>query len=169
MTLDDVAVLLCKGPAPDWVVARLRQYAELVSADVEHQGDAIDRLLFESALHLERLLPLYTARVYETIGEEYPACIDLVGRGLEELIPILAQGVELPKRGPKLDHSRHLCAAVCGEIWRDVHGRPQPHSPKLWEACEAYWVACGRPSSASGHIKSWEDFLLKNHPVIAAE
>jgi len=116
-------------------------------------------LLLDSALHLQRLLPRYITRVYEMIGEEYPACIDDLDRALDELLPILAEGVERPRRGPKRDSRRHLCAAVCLGIWREVHGAPQPHSPKLWEACEAYWVACGHPANPSGHTKNWEDFL----------
>jgi hypothetical protein len=160
-TLDDVAIALCKGATPpEWVIARLRQWASLISYRIEDDGEDIERLALESALHLERLLPIY-ARAYEMIGEEYPDCIDTVSNGLYELIPFLTEGVER-RRGPKLDLSRHLCAAVCMEIWREVSGKPQPHSPKLWEACEAYWVACGYPENPSGHIKNWEDFLLKN-------
>jgi hypothetical protein len=168
MTIDQVAVLLSKGPAPDWVVAELNRFSDLVA--IEGQADdAVDRRILDSAVQLQRLLPLYITHVYEKIGEEYPACFDKVCDGLEELIDIFARQIELPRRGPKLDQSRHLCAAVCGWIWSEIHHRPQPHSPKLWEACEAYWVACGRQPSATGHIKSWEDFLLKNHPLITAE
>jgi hypothetical protein len=157
-TLDDVAMALCKGTTPpEWVLERLRKWAWLVADKTEDQGDDIDGVLLRSAEQLERLLPIY-ARAYEMIGEEYPDCIDTVSNGLYELIPFL----ERPRRGPKLDVSRHLCAAVCMDIWRDVHGRPQPHSPKLWEACEAYWLACDYPPNPSGHIKSWEDYLLKN-------
>ena len=163
-TLEDVAMALCKGAAPpDWIVARLREWVSLIADTTKDQGDDdIDRLLFKSALHLQRLLPLYTVRVYEMIGEEYPACIDDLDGALDELIPILAEGVERPKRGPKLDPSRHLCAAVCAAIWCEVWGKPQPHSPTLWEACEAYWVACGREEYSSAHIKNWEDYLLQN-------
>jgi hypothetical protein len=169
-TFEDVATALCKGAAPpDWVIAKLRKYAAFVADTAEDQGDEIDRLLLKSALHLQRLLPLYTIRTYEMIGEEYPDCIDTLDRALDELLPILAEGVERPKRGPKRDLDRHLCAAVCMDIWREHHGEPQPHSPKLWEACEAYWLACGREGYSSGHIKNWEDYLLANidHPLIA--
>jgi hypothetical protein len=168
-TLVDVATLLCKGvDPPDWVIERLGKRAKLVADTTEDQGDDIDRLLLESALHLQRLLPRYIVRVYEIIGEEYPAYIDDLDRGLDALIPELAEGVKLPKRGPNLNHPRHLYAAVCMAIWREVWGGPQPHSPKLWEACEAYWVACGHSANPSGHIKNWEDYLLKNidHPLI---
>jgi len=167
-TLEEAAALLCKGAVPpDWVAERLDEYAALIADTTEHQSDDIDRLLLKSALHLQRLLPLYTIPVYEMVDGEYPACIDDVLNGLEELTPLLAPGVERPRRGPKLDVGRHLCAAVCAEIWRDLHGKPQPHSPKLWEACEAYWVACGHPENPSGHVKNWEDYLLDNAPLIA--
>ena len=158
-TFPGVAMALCEGAAPPDVIARLREYAALVADTTEHQSDAIDRLLLKSAMHLQRLLRLYTIRTYEMIGEEYPDCIDTLDRALDELLPILAEGVERPKRGPKRDLDRHLCAAVCMDIWREHHGEPQPHSPKLWEACEAYWVACGHPANPSGHTKNWEDFL----------
>ena len=168
-TFPGVAMALCEGAAPPDVIARLREYAALVANKTEDQGDAIDRLLLKSAMHLQRLLRLYTIRVYEKIGEEYPDCIDALDRALDELMPIIAEGVERPRRGPKLDLSRHLCAAVCMEIWCEYHDGPQPHSPKLWEACEAYWVACDREEYPSGHIKNWEDYLLANidHPLIA--
>jgi hypothetical protein len=161
-TLADVALALCKGAAPpDWVIARLRKWAAFIADTTEDQGEDIERLLLKSAECLERLLPIY-ARAYEMIGEEYPDCIDTVSNGLYELIPILAEGVERPRRGPKIDLDRHLCAAVCMEIWTQHWGEPQPHSPKLWEACEAYWVACGREGYSSAHIKNWEDYLLQN-------
>ena len=74
-TLVDVATLLCKGAnPPDWVIERLGKRAKLVADTTEDQGDDIDRLLLESALHLQHLLPRYTVSVYEMIGEEYPAC-----------------------------------------------------------------------------------------------
>jgi hypothetical protein len=159
----NVALALCKGAAPpEWVVTQLHGYAALVGDTTEDQGDTIDRRLLECALDLQRLLRLYTIRTYEVVGDVYPACIDDVDRALDDLMPIIAEGVERPKRGPKLNISRHLCAAVCGDIWRKLHGTAQPHSPKLWEACEAYWVACGHPQSPSGHNKNWEDFLLQN-------
>jgi hypothetical protein len=68
-TLVDVATLLCKGAdPPDWVIERLGKRAKLVADATENQGDDIDRLLLQSALHLQRLLPQYITRVYEMIG-----------------------------------------------------------------------------------------------------
>jgi hypothetical protein len=158
-TFDDVAKLIAKGgDAPDWVAARLRETAPLIIGDKGEDDNIIERRLFECALQLQELLPLYP-RVAKLAGEDYPPCIDDIDTPLEELIQFLATEVEQPRRGPKRDSRRHLCAAVCLGIWRELHGAPQPHSPKLWDACEAYWLACGHPENPSGHTKNWEDFL----------
>jgi hypothetical protein len=160
MTLEEVAEKLGAG-GEDWVIERLRQMQRRLSFRPEFpDDDNMERLCFESALHLQRLLPYYI-KICETAGEEHPVCIDDTLTNLEELIPILAESVKLPKRGKPRDNSRHLCAAICAEIWQKVHdGQFQPHSPNLWDACEAYWVACNRPGYSSGHIKNWEDFLI---------
>jgi hypothetical protein len=167
-TLEEAASKLCEGGAvPEWVIKRLRQIQPLLRFRPEFpDDDDMERLCFESALHLQRLLPHYV-KVYEMVGEEHPVCIDDVLTNLAELIPILAESVKLPKRGKPRDNGRHLCAAVCAEIWKEFHGQSQPHSPNLWAACEAYWIACDRPAYSSGHIKNWEDFLIDKNPLIA--
>lgn len=159
-TIEDAAGLLCKGGVvPDWVITRLRDRRSLIGHLIKGAEDrSIERLLFESALHLRELLQFYS-RSYAMIGEEYPPCIDDIDGPLHELISFVAEDALPAKAGRPRDISRHLCAAVCLGIWRDLHGTPQPHSPKLWEACEAYWVACGHSENPSGHTKNWEDFL----------
>jgi hypothetical protein len=144
----------------EWVSERLRKRAELISTKVEYQDDTIDQRLLESALHLQELLVLHT-RAAKLAGEDYELCIYDIDGPLHELIQFLATQIERPRRGPKRDSRRHLCAAVCLGIWQEVHGQAQPHSPKLWDACEAYWVACDQPAYPSGHIKNWEDFLVE--------
>jgi hypothetical protein len=156
-TLEDVAALL--GSLEEWVLSRLRQNRPLVGYHAGTGNDDVERLLFESALHLRDWLPMY-ARAAEMIGEEYPTCIDDVTNALEELIPFLARDIERPKDGRPPDARLRLCAAVCMSIWRDVRGVEQPYSTKLWAACEAYWVACGHPAKLSGNVKRWEEHLL---------
>lgn len=159
MTFEEVARKLAKGePAPDWVVADLRKRACLIGVDKLDDDDTVERLLFESVLHLQTWLQVYP-RAAEIVGEDYPDCIDAIDGPLEELREFLATQIERPRRGPKRDRRRHLCAAVCLEIWQELHGAAKGHSTKLWEACEAYWIACGHAEYPSGHIKNWEDFL----------
>jgi hypothetical protein len=156
-TLEEVAALL--GSSEEWVIARLRQNATLVGFRSGTDDDDVERLLLQSALHLQNWLPMYV-RAAEMIGEEYPFCIDDVTTPLEELIPFLARHILQPKDGRPQDARLRLCAAVCLSIWRVVHGREQPYSEKLWAACETYWVACGHPSNPSGNVKRWEQHLL---------
>jgi hypothetical protein len=171
-TLDDVAIALCKGATPpDWIVERLREWTWLISYRIETTDDpTIEQQLLKSALYLQRWLPMY-ARVADMIGEEYPASIDEVMTRLEEeLIPFLAKEVvvALPKRkgGPIPDSNRHLCAAVCADIWKELHIVHQPGSEWLWKACEDYWQACGySETSAVGRLRNWERYLLElSHP-----
>ena len=85
-TLEEVAALLCKGKAPpEWVLERLRQRRPLIASQVEYQDDTIDRLLFESASHLQDLLQLHT-RSAKLAGEEYEPCIDDIDGPLHELV-----------------------------------------------------------------------------------
>jgi hypothetical protein len=157
-TLQDVAAQLCPGPPPDWVLARLRQNALLVGFHIGTDNDDVELQLYASALYLRDWLPMYV-RVAKMIGEDYPDCIDPLTTALEELIPILAKDIRPPTAHRPPDLRRRLCAAVCLGIWREVRGVEQPYSPKLWAACEAYWVACGHPPNPSGNVKRWERLL----------
>jgi hypothetical protein len=166
MTFEEVATRLNKGAvAPDWVIERLRQKAELVGYHTKLDGDdSIERLLFESALHLENWLSMYS-RIEKRFGIEMPDCIDQVSTGLADLIPFLAEQIKLPsKGGPIPDARRHLCAAACSGIWEELHGH-EPYSEKLWEACEAYWQACGHPETSTvSRLRNWERYLLELSP-----
>jgi hypothetical protein len=157
-TLEEVAALLCPGPPPEWVLDRLRQNAPLVGFRTGTDNDDVELQLYASALYLRDWLPMYV-RVAEMIGDQYPPCVDEVTTALEELIPILAKDIRPPTDGRPPDLRLRLCAAVCLGIWREVRGVEQPYSPKLWAACEAYWVACGHPLNPSGNVKRWERLL----------
>jgi hypothetical protein len=157
-TLEEVAALLCPASPPDWVIARLRQNAPLVGYHTGTDNDDVELQLYASALYLRDWLSMYV-RTAEMIGEHYPPCIDDVTTALEELIPILAKDIHQPKDSRPPDLRLRLCAAVCLGIWREVRGKEQPYSPKLWAACEAYWVACDHPAKLSGNVKRWERLL----------
>jgi hypothetical protein len=159
-TIEEVARLLYNGTAPDWVIDRLRQNAPLVGYHTGAVGDDVERSLFESALRLRDGLQIYVRAAEMMVGGEYPPCIDAVTTELEELIPFLAKGVDQRKDGRPTDARLRLCAAVCLSIWKEVRGVEQPYAPKLWAACEAYWVVCGHPSKASGNVKRWAAHLL---------
>jgi hypothetical protein len=98
-TFEEVAALLCKDePTPNWVIEKLRENAELVGYLIKPTDDrSIERLLFESALHLQELLPLYP-RAAKLTGEDYDPSIDDIDTPLHNLIEFLAKEVALPKR-----------------------------------------------------------------------
>ena len=171
-TLEDVASLLCKGePVPDWVVPRLRKAEPAVGSPLKGSDDgSIDRLLLESAMHLKDLLVVHT-RAADMFDEEYPPGLDQTWDGLEELIPFLAeQVVAQPKRrgGPMPDQRGHLCAAVCADIWEELHGTHQPRSEWLWKACETYWQACDHPETSEvDRLRNWERYLLEAQGLVS--
>jgi hypothetical protein len=82
MTFEQVAALLCKGAiAPDWAIEKLRQNAPLVGYHKKLDGDdSLERLLFESALHLDNWLSMYS-RIEKRFEIEMPECIDQVSTG----------------------------------------------------------------------------------------
>jgi len=158
-TLETVAAQLANGQRHDWLLPHLRKWAEIISQPTE-ADDEIERKLFAAAKYLQDWLPMY-AMAAEKLGGEYPTCIDDADAALQDLVPFLASDVDQPKSGPKPDGKRRLCAAVCLEVWRKLHDTVQPFSPKLWEACEAYWQACDHAeTSRKGRLKNWEPFLL---------
>jgi hypothetical protein len=159
-TLEEVAALLCPAAPPGWVLDKLRQNAPLVGYHTGVDNDNVEQSLLASALYLRDWLQMYV-RAADMLGEEYPLCIDDVTIHLEELIPFLAKDIHQPKDGRPPDLRLRLCAAVCLSIWRDVRGKEQPYSPKLWAACEAYWVACNHPAKKSGNVKRWEQLLVE--------
>jgi hypothetical protein len=159
MTLAEAAKKLANGEPPEWLVPHLRQWAEIIRQPTD-ADDEVERKLFAAAKYLQDWLPMY-ARAADKLGVEYPAFIDNADTALQYLVPFLASEVDQPKDGPKPDRKRRLCAAICLEVWRKLRGSAQPYNPKLWEACEAYWLACGHAqTSTTGRLKNWERFLL---------
>lgn len=160
-----VAQLIANGaPPPDWLIPDLEHYSRLIRYRNPERGDEDeDRALLTAVRSLERLL-VQEAHVYDLIekqfGEEFPApvIIEDTANKLFELAEFLES--QLPARrkgGPTPDTRRGVCAQRCATAWRRLHGEMQPYSPKLWEACEAYWQACGHPAtSTEGALKNWK-------------
>jgi hypothetical protein len=159
-TLAEVAALLCPGPPPDWVIDRLQRNAPWVGYHTGTDNDDVERLLFQSAMFLRDWLPIY-AHAAEMLGEECPTIIDDFTGELEKLIPFLTKDINRPQASRPPDLRLRLCAGVCLGVWREVRGVSQPYSPKLWAACEAYWIHCDYSRlSSSGDLKKWERHLL---------
>ena len=51
-----------------------------------------------------------------------------------------------------------ICAEVIVEAWKLIHGKAEPRSEKVYEACEEYWQACGGPAS---DLNNWRRHVEK--------
>jgi hypothetical protein len=155
----DVASFLAKPlPPPEWVIPVLEHFADLVGAPRD-DDDTIERKLLRSAEYLDRYLPMHVM-IAERVGDEIPDCIETILPHLQDLIPFLAANLLDKGEGSP---NRRLCAAVCAEIWRTLHGAIQPHSLYLQKACDEYWRACGQEPIGRKHEnepRNWERHLL---------
>lgn len=55
--------------------------------------------------------------------------------------------------GPRPNIQRQTCAAVVVEAWKLIHGKAEPRSDRLYQACNEYWQACG--GEDRGDIDAW--------------
>ena len=167
-TLAEIAALLSHPALPPTCVVRcLRYFIPLIGSRLPDDVDDVDRKLFDSADYLRRWLPKIYWRVEEQFGFEAPDWLDNLTEALDEAMPFLAADAARRRRGvkggPTPNSSRELCAAVCLDIWRRLHsGASRGYSVSLWQACEAYWQACGWPeTSTKSRLKNWEPFLVR--------
>jgi hypothetical protein len=97
---------------------------------------------------IDHQLSMY-ATTEEEFGFEVLDCIDAASTALTELRYFFEeQRRPARKAGPIPDGRRKLCALVCADAWRCIHGTGQPYSRHLQEACEEYWQACGHPETS---------------------
>jgi hypothetical protein len=80
---------------------------------------------------------------------------------LTEIKNSLDRLVNQPGRGggPRPYVQRKVCAAVVVEAWALLRGKAQPRSPKLYNACNEYWQACGHKYRSESWRKDVEDAI----------
>jgi len=120
-------------------------------------------VLLKAAKLLDSWLPMYALEADAECPVEVEDVLTLLPVVIEFLEGDVAEFDAIPPRdgGPRPDLRRPVCAAVCAEAYRVVHGQIEPYSQHLQEACEKYWQACGNPeTSAVGRLRNWEDYLL---------
>ena len=164
----NVAHVLANGkPLPEWLIRELEQTSEIVGnprkAGPADEDD--DKALLAAVKDLERRL-VWEVHVHELIEKKWPwlpapMIFDETANKLFELAQYLESQRRPPRKGGQTpDSRRRVCAGVCAEAWRRLHGEVQPFSVRLWQACEEYWQACGHPeTSTSSRLKNWEPFL----------
>jgi hypothetical protein len=143
-----VGALIAKGPAPGWLIVGLEHFSlGIARGDFTKEDQKRFVEVFEEMERacdtLIQWLPLY-----EHIGFGIQ-CPDEVRIALD-VLPLIK--TELPhtsriiRRRP--DTRQGICAAVVVEAWK-FFGQPDG-SEAIYEACQAYWDACGR-----GEVNNW--------------
>jgi len=135
-----VARTIAQGDPPRWLVVGLTQFSPGIGDDtsdidikpvVEQMQGATDTLI--------KYLP-----IFGDLGFGVP-CPDEVAIAMHILPRIKEDLDQLAKRrmGRPPDAQRDMCAAVVAIAWKLLHGRVEPQSMRLQEACGEYWRACG--------------------------
>jgi hypothetical protein len=111
--------------------------------------DATDTLL--------RYLPLFEHLPFGMSCSKVQVVLALLPSIRKELARIQRK----PGKPPKIE--QRLCASVIVETWRRHHGEVKPRSERLYEACQAYWEACGGPPlSAKASLEEyWRHYVKK--------
>jgi len=140
-TFADVAQLIAKGPAPDWLVSGLALLSAYVTVSSNERGDYADEIdrLRTAIKTLRRLLP---ALLNMPIAR--PDCSDDVVVVLNALPRIEAElaraNLRPEKRTP--DFNRKCCCAIILEASRLIQLDVQHRSKETYSAYNACWKAC---------------------------
>jgi hypothetical protein len=137
---DGVARTIAQGDPPKWLLVGLTQFSPGVGDDIsdvdikpviEQMQSATDTLI--------KWLP-----IFRYLGFGMP-CPEEVTVALHVLPQIKEDLDRLAKRrmGRKPDAQRDMCAAVVAMAWKLLHGKVEPQSLRLQQACGEYWRACG--------------------------
>jgi hypothetical protein len=164
---------IAKGDPPQWLVPGLEHFSEhyISKPKLPDEPDDVKVLkqMLDAVQHaverLEEQLPVYRLISEAPYNIPYPVCIDDALTNLHEVTEFLEGEIaEIPRRagGPRPDLRRPICAAVCAEAYRMLHGQIEPYSQHLQDGCEDYWKACGNPPTGkSGWRRNWEEYLLR--------
>jgi hypothetical protein len=138
-TFADVAQLIAKGPAPDWLVSGLALLSAYVRKTVspddrKEYADEFDRL--RTAIKtLRRLLPLFLHLPAVRCPDDVMVVLDALPR----IETLLARAKRPEKRTP--DVQRKNCCAVILEASRLLQLDVQHRSKETYSAYNAYWKA----------------------------
>lgn len=158
-----VALLLTNGtPPPEWLIPELERLSPIIGyhRTASPRDEAYDKEMIFAAKNLEQHL-----RTIVIAEEEFELgvtdCVETVLISLPEVIEFLEAQLRPPRKGGQIpDGRKRVCAGVCADCWRRLHGAVQPSSPKLQAACEEYWQTCGHPgTSTASNLKHWKRYL----------
>jgi hypothetical protein len=157
-----VALLFCDDP-PEWIAKTLVDFAPLVAPlvgglEVTHtHQDFLDDVALIIALHKveEELGPYLDPTYLDRLDDNTRDAFENLGEGVWQVLAHLKETLDPPPVGRPRKLGRHLCAKVCADIWAHCHGKDQPWSTKLHDACQAYWIACRGTADSI----SWRNIL----------
>jgi hypothetical protein len=106
----------------------------------DRKTDPTPRQIYKAAETLSRALPWYNL----VCRAQIDVAATLATLGAIKTDRDLAIAIKPVGRGRPLEAQRHLCARIVVRLWKQVHGKVNPRSEKLYRACHAYWRASGR-------------------------
>jgi|SRR5437660_1525359 hypothetical protein len=140
---DGVARSIAKGDPPDWLVLGLQHFSGGIGVDVSKKDRrSFDTILkqMQGAVHtLTTWLPAWVNLGY---GYQCPEHVALMLYAL----PLMKKDLDIHAKkriGRRSNTQQEICAAVIMEAWKLLHGKAEPQSLKLQQACSDYWQACG--------------------------
>jgi hypothetical protein len=150
---DDVARTIAKGRPPKWLTVGLEHFSDGIGVDTSDVPfhSIIERM--QDAVHvLMTWLPAFGQLPY---GMKCPKHVAVALAALPQIKRDLDRASRKPIGRPP-DAQRLVCAAVVVKAWKIIHGRPEPRSDKLLQACSDYWRACGGEQiGGSDLLENW--------------
>ena len=136
-----VARSIAQGDAPKWLVVGLTYFSPGIGSDdtpdvdintvVEQMQGATDTLT--------KCLPIFGGGAFGLpCPEEVAIALHVLPRIKEDLDQLAVKRMGRPPNA-----ERDMCAAVVATAWKLLHGKVEPQSLRLQEACGEYWQACG--------------------------
>jgi hypothetical protein len=158
----NVAGIIAKGDPPEWLQQGLAQFSDIGAEPADEYQYAIERMA-KATDELLMFLPAYKNLPYGLEGNSVVATL------LQELLWLkgsLARISKPPRHRPP-DIRREICAAVIIEASKLLHGKVEPRSIKLAQACADYWQACtGKESDPENWRRQIERAAKVNHEWI---
>jgi len=162
----EVARIIAKGDPPDWLVAGLEEFRFLEIMSDESPATIHQELIEDmrraenAAATLLRLLPRLKGVI------RCDAKVDLALTALPRIRQQLEQHTPQPHPYRWPEGKRQLCAAVVVEAWAAFHGKAELRSDYLYQACDAFWIACG--GEPMPDISNWRHTVKTLPPTVRA-
>jgi hypothetical protein len=153
-----VARIITKDEAAfDWIADGLQHFSDgigppnTVRRDVSHED--YRRIIGEMLAASDTLMKYLPAFQFLPYGLKCPDEVAVMLALLPKVKALLQKANPPPRTGRRPQIRREICAQVIVELWRLTHGKAQPRSNHLLEACSEYWRVCG--NGDSGDIDNW--------------